>query len=82
MNDKKSEVATYHKCNGEGFIVESNCRLPELKCYVDEGTVYFEATVMKNGEEHDGLQYLTPEIAMKMSKSLRDCAIKALEQID
>lgn len=81
MKKERPNELTYTTVNDTGFIVESRCRLPELKCYEENGSVLFWASVIdtKDNPEIEALQYLTPEVAMKMSKALRACAIKALE---
>ena len=80
MEKERPNALTYHACNEIGFVVESRCRLPELRCYEENGSVLFWASVIDTkGKEEEALQYLTPEVAMKMSKALRNCAIKALE---
>ena len=80
MKKERPNKLTYSPCNDIGFVVESACRLPELKCYVEGGSVLFWATVTDGGKkEIEALQYLTPEIAMKMSKALERCAIQALK---
>lgn len=81
MRNQRPDKLTYKTCNDIGFIVESRCRLPELKCYEENGSVLFWASVIdtKDEPEIEALQYLTPEVAMKMSKALRACAIRALE---
>lgn len=80
MKNERPEKLTYHRCNDTGFTVESRCRLPELKCYEEGGSVLFWASIVHDGEEIEAMQYLTPEVAMKMSKALRECAIIALEK--
>lgn len=79
-NNRPNEL-TYKPVNDIGFIVESRCRLPELKVYEEHGSVLFWASVVNDSEDREieAMQYLTPEVAMKMSKALRACAIKALE---
>ena len=60
---KRPEKLTYHICNDVGFIVEKKCRLPELKCYEENGSVLFWASVLDTRdreEEIEVLQYLTP----------------------
>lgn len=81
MKKERPDKLTYYTCNDIGFIVEKRCRLPELKCYEESGSVLFWASVIdtKDNPEIEALQYLTPEVAMKMSKALRACAIRALE---
>ena len=84
MMKKRPDKLTYSPCNDIGFIVESACRLPELKCYVENGSVLFWASIIDTAKGNDdreieALQYLTPEVAMKMSKALERCAIQALK---
>lgn len=80
MRKTRPEKLTFAPRNETGFIVESSCRLPELKAYEENGTVLFWATVVDTkGEEHEALQYLTPEVAMKMAKSLECMAVHAFK---
>jgi hypothetical protein len=81
MKKERPNELTYTTVNDCGFIVESHCRLPEIKCYEESGTVMFWASVIdtKDSAEIEALQYLTPQVAMKMSKALEACAIQALK---
>lgn len=82
MKHERPDKLNYRVVNETGFIVESSCRLPELKCYVEGGSVYFYASVLNDNEDNEieALQYLTPEIAMKMSKALEVMAIQAFKE--
>ena len=77
----RPDKITFRVCNNIGFIVESRCKLPELKCYVEGGSVLFWASVLDRDEESEieALQYLSPSMAMKMAKALERCAIEALK---
>lgn len=80
--NNRPEKLTYKPVNSIGFIVEKACRLPELKCYEENGSVLFYASIIpmssEDNREDEAMQYLTPEVAMKMAKSLEACAIEAL----
>jgi len=67
-------------CNN-GLLIESACRLPEIRFYEENGSVYFFASVLNNEEddEIEALQYLTPEQAMKFARAMEKCAIEALK---
>lgn len=69
-----------HIVNDTGFLVESACRLPEIKFYEECGSVLFWASIMdrEESDEIEALQYLDPFTAMKMAKQLEACAIQAL----
>lgn len=68
-------------CNETGLLIESACRLPEIKFYEENGSVYFFASVLNDSEDREieALQYLSPEHAMKFAKSMEACAIQALK---
>lgn len=82
MKIERPEKLTYTVVNDTGFIVESRCRLPELKCYEESGSILFSATVLDwNEKEIETLQYLTPEVAMRMAKALEVMAIQAFKKV-
>lgn len=83
MKKPRPKTIEYGPVNDIGFRVEEDCRLPELKFYVEGGSVLFWATTKgsSTAEEVEALQYLTPEIAMKMAKALEACAIQALKNL-
>lgn len=82
MRNNRPKELTYRIVNDTGFIVESACRLPELKCYAENGSILFWASILEDsdGNEVEAMQYLTPEVAMKMANSLRIMALEAFEQ--
>ena len=74
--DKKIETV-----NDIGLRIASRCRLPEIKFYVESGSVLFWATVHdREGEDVEALQYLSPNEAMRFAKAMEACAIEALRQ--
>ena len=76
------EIKTIEALNDTGLRIASDCKLPEIKFYEENGAVLFWATIKENGEEEvEALQYLTPEEAMKFAKAMEECAIKALKNI-
>jgi len=84
MRNQRPEKLTYKTVNDTGFIVESACRLPELKCYEEDGSILFWASVLSFEDEKneiEAMQYLTPEVAMKMSKALETMAIQAFKKV-
>lgn len=83
MRNQRPDKLTYKVVNDTGFIVESHCRLPELKCYEENGSILFFASVLDSSDEKkeiEALQYLTPEVAMKMAKALEYLAIEAFKK--
>ncbi len=84
MRNQRPKDLKFHAVNETGFLIEKACALPEIKFYEEGGSVLFFATVAhptNDGEEVEALQYLTPEIAMKMAKSLEACAIQAFKKV-
>ena len=82
MKKARPNELTIKPCNDCGLIIEKNCRLPEIKFYVESGRVLFWTTVTdKDGHEIEALQYLDPSQAMKLSKAMASCAITALKEI-
>lgn len=81
MRNERPQKLESRIVNYTGFIVESMCRLPELKFYEEHGSVLFYASVLNREEddEIEALQYLDPKTAMKMAKQLEACAIQALK---
>lgn len=80
MNRPRPNERTVKPCNEIGLIIESDCRLPEIKFYEESGTVYFFATVHDSDEkEQEALQYLSAQDAMKFAKAMEACAIRALK---
>lgn len=76
------EVVIVEPVNDIGLRIASECRLPEIKFYVESGRVLFWATTkdISSSKEVEAMQYLTPENAMKFAKAMEKCAIKALKE--
>lgn len=80
-NQKRPNSLTIRQVNETGLLIEKACRLPEIKFYVENGSVLFWATVTStDSEEIEALQYLTPEAAMKFAKAMEVCAVEAFKQ--
>lgn len=78
---QRPNILTVRQINEIGLLIESKCKLPEIKFYVENGSVLFWATVLDlDGEEREALQYLDPITAMKFAKSMENCAVEALKQ--
>lgn len=79
--EKRPEKLTIRPCNDIGLIIESACRLPEIKFYVENGSVLFWATTTDfKGQEIETMQYLNPRAAMIFAKAMEACAIQALKE--
>ena len=79
---KKKEIVTIESVNDIGLSIRSHCRLPDIHFYTEYGSVLFWATTEdSDGIEHEALQYLTPEQAMKFAKAMENCAIQALKNL-
>lgn len=79
--EERPNVLTIKPCNDIGLFIEKRCRLPEIKFYVENGSVLFWATVCDmDGKEIEALQYLDALSAMKFAKAMENCAIEALKQ--
>ena len=61
------------------FKIEKECTVPEVKCGIEDRSILLWVTVSDGDNEIQGLQYLTPEIALKMSKRLREMALNLFE---
>jgi len=82
MSDEPTRPAelTLSPVNDIGLRIEKACRLPELKFYVEGGSVLFWATVSdRAGEEIEALQYLDAKAAMRFARAMEACAIQALK---
>lgn len=75
------EIVTVKPVNDTGLRIASDCRLPEIKFYVESGNVLFWATVKDTAEGRDveALQYLSPENAIKFAQAMEACAIQAFK---
>jgi len=78
---KKPEEMKINTISDIGIeITHPECKLSRICCYSEGNSILFWATVIGFDEnEHEGLQYFTPNQAMKLAKSLEACAIEALK---
>ena len=75
---------TFTYVNESGFSLKDddpNVYVKELKAYEESGAVLFWISIRGKKDEEEIMQYLTPEEAMKIAASLRNCAIQALEKL-